>query len=176
MEPACAVAGVTDVSVVDGDQQLRELYGAAYPRLVAVVALVCSSRADAEEVVQEAFVRLLARWSTVRGYEDPEAWVRLVAFRLALNRRRRVRNMVAALRRSGSPESEPPPSTDRVDVMRALAALPTSQRQVVVLHHLLDMPVETIAAELNVAPGTVKSRLARARAALAPLLEVPDHA
>jgi RNA polymerase sigma-70 factor (ECF subfamily) len=63
-----------------------------------------------------------------------------------------------------------------VDVSRALATLPLSQREVVVLHHLLDLPVEQVAAELGVPIGTVKSRLARARSALTPLLglEVAD--
>ena len=49
----------------------------------------------------------------------------------------------------------------------ALQALPLAQRKVVVLHHLLDLPIDRVAAELGVPAGTVKSRLARARAALA---------
>jgi RNA polymerase sigma-70 factor (ECF subfamily) len=52
-------------------------------------------------------------------------------------------------------------------LMEALRALPVAQRKVVVLHHLLDLPVEQVAAELGVPVGTVKSRLARARGALA---------
>jgi RNA polymerase sigma factor (sigma-70 family) len=52
-------------------------------------------------------------------------------------------------------------------LMEALRALPVAQRKVVVLHHLLDLPVEQVAAELGVPTGTVKSRLARARISLA---------
>jgi len=68
-------------------------------------------------------------------------------------------------------------SGDGVDIARALALLPVGQRQVVVLHHLLDQPVDEIASTLGVPVGTVKSRLSRARVALAPLLreESPDH-
>ena len=58
----------------------------------------------------------------------------------------------------------------------ALARITPDQRAVVVLHHVMDLPVEQIAEELQVAPGTVKSRLARARQALAPLLEVSENA
>jgi RNA polymerase sigma-70 factor (ECF subfamily) len=61
--------------------------------------------------------------------------------------------------------------------MRALATLPLEQRQVVVLHHLLDLPVEEVARVLRLPVGTVKSRLGRARQALAPVLriEVPGR-
>jgi RNA polymerase sigma-70 factor, ECF subfamily len=52
-------------------------------------------------------------------------------------------------------------------VAEALRSLPLDQRKVVVLHHLLDLPVAQVAAELGVPVGTVKSRLARARSALA---------
>jgi len=154
---------------------VRSFYTAAYPQLVRVLALAAGDVAEAEEVVQEAFVRLLPRWATVGGYDDPEAWVRKVAFRLLANRQRRARvarRLLPTLVRAHTPS----PSSDRVDVSRALATLPLSQREVVVLHHLLDLPVEQVAAELGVPIGTVKSRLARARSALTPLLglEVAD--
>lgn len=155
---------------------VRAFYGAVYPRLVRVLALASGELAEAEEVVQEAFIRLLPRWETVGRYDDPEAWVRKVAFRLLANRQRRervARRVLPALMR---PRTDTSPSGDRVDLSRALAGLPIGQRQAVVLHHLLDLPVEQVAAELAVSVGTVKSRLARARVALAPLLglEVAD--
>ena len=52
-----------------------------------------------------------------------------------------------------------------------LAALPLAQRQVIVLHHLVGLPVEEVARELRLATGTVKSRLARGRAAMAGMLD-----
>ena len=55
-----------------------------------------------------------------------------------------------------------------------LAALPLGQRQVIVLHHLVGLPVEEVASELRLATGTVKSRLARGRAAMASTLQ-PDR-
>jgi RNA polymerase sigma-70 factor (ECF subfamily) len=148
----------------------RELYTACYARLVGVLALAAGSQAEAEDVVQEAFIRLLPRWARVCRYDDPEAWVRRVAFRLLWNRFRRARNALAALRHSRPSQNVPAPSVDPVDVGRALAALSLPQRQVVVLHHLLDLSVEQVAIELGIPVGTVKSRLGRARATLAPLL------
>lgn len=159
-----------------GGGDVRELYAASYARLVGVLTLASGDRAEAEEVVQDAFVRLLPRWSTVRRYDDPEAWVRKVAFRLLANRQRRSRVARRLLPRLARTTTQPAASADRVDVLRALAMLPLAQREVVVLHHLVDLSVELVAAELGIPVGTVKSRLTRARAALTPLLgqEVAD--
>lgn len=153
-----------------------ELYADSYSRLVGVLSLVAGDRAEAQDVVQEAFARLIPRWSTVGRYDDPEAWVRKVAFRLLSNRRRQFRRLVLG---DSTEESVPSAVEDhRTDVSRALARLPLAQRQVVVLFHLFDLSVSEVAAELRVPAGTVKSRLSRARAALAPLLreDVRDHA
>ena len=177
MEPEAAFGGVTDVRAADP----RELYAACYDRLVRVLTLVAGDRAEAEDVVQEAFVRLVPRWSKISTYDDPEAWVRAVAFRILSNRFRRSRNAVVAARRSDDMrrcvDQVAETSSDGVDIARALALLPVGQRQVVVMHHLLDLPVEEIASALGAPAGTVKSRLSRARLALAPLLHEgsPDH-
>jgi RNA polymerase sigma-70 factor (ECF subfamily) len=80
-----------------------DLYAGCYRRLVGVVALAAGSRAEAEDVVQEAFVRVLTCWTRIQGYDDPEAWVRQVAFRLLSNRRRRLRNAVLARNRALPP-------------------------------------------------------------------------
>jgi RNA polymerase sigma-70 factor (sigma-E family) len=162
--------------VGDDTGDVRALYAAAYPQLVRVLALAAGGVADAEEVVQEAFIRLLPRWATVGRYDDPEAWVRMVAFRLLANQQRRARIARRLLPALVRPQQGSSPSGDRVDVSRALSVLPLNQRQVVVLHYLLDLPVEQVAAELGIPTGTVKSRLARARVALTPLLgmEVAD--
>ncbi|WP_432993257.1 sigma-70 family RNA polymerase sigma factor [Dactylosporangium sp. CA-233914] len=150
---------------------VADLYAASYIRIVGVVALVAGSRADAEECVQEAFVRLLGRWDRVSRLESPEVWVRTVAFRLVSNRRRKARNMVQAAWRHGRVADVPPPSADSIDVPAALKTLPLGQRQVIVMHHLLGLSVNEIALALEIAPGTVKSRLGRARGVLTTLLE-----
>jgi RNA polymerase sigma-70 factor (ECF subfamily) len=148
-------------------ESVEEFYAATYPRLVGLLTVASGSRADAEEVVQDAFVRLIPRWGTVSRYDDPEAWVRLVAFRLSHSRRQRANVASRAVTRLGPVPDVAPPDAARVDADRVLAALPREHREVLVLHHALGLPVERIAKELGVPVGTVKSRLARARTAAA---------
>ena len=147
-----------------------ELYRAAAPRLVRQLLPLVRDRQEAEDVVQEAYARAFARWSTVSAYDAPEAWIRTVAMRLAISRWRRSRNALAAWHRHGPPEDLPGTSPDAVALMAALRRLPEVQRVAIVLHHLVDLSVEQVAAETGVPTGTVKTRLARGRAALAPLL------
>lgn len=150
-------------------QDLRDLYAASYFRLVGTVGAVCGDRHEAEEAVQEAFVQLMANWAKVSRYDQPEAWVRKVALRQVSNRRRKAMNGVKAALRHGPPPDIPGPTPAAVDVERALDALPPQQRAVVVLHRLGLDAAETADA-LGIPVGTVRSRLARARAALAPAL------
>lgn len=160
-----------------GDQDLCGFYADSYARLVGTVGAVCGDRHEAEEAVQDAFVRLMGHWAKISRYDDPEAWVRHVALRRVSNRRRKAVNGVRAALRHGPPPDVPSPSGAEVDLDRALAALPAPQRAVVVLHQL-GLDIDAIARELAIPHGTAKSRLARARAALAPLLreDVTDHA
>lgn len=148
---------------------LRVLYSASYRRLVAALIVVGGRREDAEEAVQEAFIRLIPRWDRVSHYDDPEAWLRLVAYRLLAKRWRR-----ASRRRSlwlSEPQARATDIDTTVDVTHAVAQLPPDQGAVVFLHYLCDTPVEDCAQQLDIPVGTVKSRLARARSALAVLLE-----
>lgn len=178
LPPAASQTGGLRPMSVERTDDVEVFYHATYQRLVGLLTLAGGSRSDAEEIAQETYIRLIPRWSTVSRYDLPEAWLRKVAFRLLAQRNRRSHNRVTAMHRAASSTASPAPSAEGVDVMRALAQLPDGQRHAVVLHHLLDLPVEQVADELGVAPGTVKSRLARARAALAPLLdlEVSDDA
>jgi RNA polymerase sigma-70 factor, ECF subfamily len=146
------------------------LYLAARTRLVVQLAAVTGEVGSAEDLVDEAFVRAWSRWRQVRGYADPEAWVRAVAFNLARDRWRRLRRQAALRMRLARPSWVEEPSVEHLDVLAALARLPQTQREAVVAHHLLDLPVDEIAEQLGVPIGTVKARLSRGRKALADLL------
>jgi RNA polymerase sigma-70 factor (ECF subfamily) len=149
------------------DGSFDDFYAAAYPRLVRTLTAISGSRADAEEVVQEAFVRLLPRWRRIQRYDQPEAWVRRVAVRQVLSRKRHRRVAVAAQHLLAEELLRPGPNGDRLDVRDVIRGLPVDQRTVLVLHHGLDLSLEQIADDIGAPLGTVKSRLHRARAAFA---------
>ena len=154
--------------------EFEELYASTFGRLVGQLFLVTGDLHEAEEVVQEAFTRAAGRWHRLRDYDLPELWVRRVAINLATDGRRRVRRRLAVLAQLDAEAAAvvPPISVDGLAVAAALATLPRRQRQVVVLHYLLDVPVGEVASQLSMPVGTVKSRLARARGALAEQLDV----
>ncbi|MEV0282890.1 SigE family RNA polymerase sigma factor [Kribbella sp. NPDC050820] len=156
---------------------LREFYSAQQPRLVGVISLLTGSRAEAEDIVQEAFVRLVPRWAKVSRYDAPEAWVRLVAVRLAANRHRDRNRLSGLFHRLPREHAEPDPA-ERYggDLEQTLAGLPMPTRQVVVLYYVCDLSVAQVADTLGIAEGTVKSRLARGREALSATLRSEDHA
>jgi RNA polymerase sigma-70 factor (ECF subfamily) len=131
---------------------------------------------EAQDVVQEAFCRALRRWPTVSRYEDPVAWVRRVAWNLAVSRWRRSRTALSFLRRQRLREPQVEgPTTDRIELIAALATLPPTLRRAIVLHYLGDMSIAEIAERENTSVGTVKSWLHRGRAALASRLHQPEH-
>ncbi|MFD5704113.1 SigE family RNA polymerase sigma factor [Streptomyces lasiicapitis] len=141
-------------------------YAATAKRLVATVYAITGDLAEAEDAVQEAYVRAWQRWGRITRDGDPLPWVRTVATRLAISTWRRTRNRVRAHFRHGPQADVPELSADRVALVEALRELPAQQRQVVVLHHLLDLPVEQVAREAGVSNGAVRTRLSRARKVL----------
>ncbi len=147
-----------------------EFYAAVYGGLVGQVYLLTRDQGEAQDVVQEAFVRALGRWRTVSELDDPVAWVRRVAINLAISRWRRQRNALVAWRRRGDSAAYDDPGVERVALVSALRTLPARQRAAVTLHYVADLPVATVARELGVPEGTIKSDLSRARTKLAAAL------
>jgi RNA polymerase sigma-70 factor, ECF subfamily len=152
---------------VPSSDDFHEFYQASYGRTVAMVAGIVGSRHEAEDVAQEAFARALVRWPRLRGYDLPEAWVRKVALRIAIDAGRRHRSWVAATLRLASlrPEQLPEPGDDLkyTPLGSALLDLPLRERQVVVLYYVADLAVDAIARECALPIGTVKTRLAAGR-------------
>lgn len=121
------------------------------------------------DVVQEALLRAWRR----RGTFNPDrgtarAW--LVAILLDRSRRHRLRRPLP-LPKVGAGVVEAP-SSDRIDVERAVARLPRRQRQVITLHYLADLSVAEVAAVLGVSESSVKTHLGAARSALRTFLEI----
>lgn len=159
--------------------EFQEFYEATYGRIVAMVTALTGDRAGAEDVAQEAFARALIRWPVLSGYDRPDAWVRRVALRIAIDDGRR-RQRVTGLRvrlsaQRQQPAAEPSDSVTFTALGTALVALPPREREVLVLHYLADLPVDAIARDCGLPAGTVKSRLAAGRRHLEQeLAQIPE--
>jgi RNA polymerase sigma-70 factor (ECF subfamily) len=147
-----------------------EFYRATSARLLRYGYAVTGDRDEAADLVQEAYARAWRHWRTLASHPTPEPWLRLTVSRLATDRWRRLRGWRMAVSRAGPGEPAPPPNEDTVLLVRALRTLPPTHRQALALYYLFDLSVEEIAAETDVAPGTVKSWLSRGRARLATVL------
>ena len=163
---------------MSGASVLEAVYHASYSRLVLQVFAMCGDLTDAEDAVQEAFVKAVGQGRRFDRVANPEAWLRTVALNHQRNSWRHgkvVRRFMGSLPpRQNAPDLGP----DHVAVVRALAELAADQREVIVLYYLADLGVAQIAHELGIPEGTVKSRLSRGRERMAPLLderEESDH-
>jgi RNA polymerase sigma-70 factor (sigma-E family) len=160
------------IAVPDDPPSFDEVYAAHYADLTVQLYAYFNDRQEAQDVVQEAFCRALARWAVVSRYEDPVAWIRRVAWNVAVSRWRRARTALRHLHRQRRVEPQVDgPSAERVALFAALAELPGPQRRALVLHYLADLSVAEIASREGVAVGTVKSSLHRGRVALAAVVE-----
>jgi RNA polymerase sigma-70 factor (ECF subfamily) len=154
---------VQDLDAVEFD----EFYLRSRDRLAVQIAALTGDPAEAVDHVQEAFIRAWARWTYVGGLDDPEGWVRRVARNLAVSRWRRARRLVL---RATPAESTISWDDDQREVVDALRTLPRTQREAIVLHHLVGLSVDEVAADLDAPAGTVKSWLSRGRRQLATVL------
>ena len=152
-----------------------EIYAAHYGDLTVQLYAYFGDRQEAQDVVQEAFCRAYARWRTMSRFDDPVAWIRRVAWNLAISRWRRRRTARSFLRRQRPVEPQVDgPEPERVALIAALATLPDNQRRAIVLRYLADLSVPEIADREGVPEGTVKSWLHRARQTLAGRLDLAD--
>jgi RNA polymerase sigma-70 factor (ECF subfamily) len=139
-------------------------------RLFGSLCLMTGSRHEAEEIAQEAFVRVLERWDRVQRLDDPTGYLFVTALNVFRKRLRRAR---IALRRSIGAE----PSEDAFDavedrevVLSALARLPMEQRAALVVTALLGYSSEEAGRMLGARPSTIRARATRARTALRDLI------
>jgi len=149
------------------EEAFDALFRREYPAIVRTAYGVLCDRQGAEDVAQEAFARLYARWPKIRSYERPGAWVRRVAIRVAV--RQKGRQPRQAPNRDELVASPDAAGLD-IDILRALSTLSPMQRAAVVLHYLHDLPVAEVAAELGCREATARVHLHRARPRLATLL------
>lgn len=135
-------------------------------RLVRACLLLTGEVADAEDLAQEALSRVLERWSEVSRMDSPAGYL----YRTAMNlNRKRLRRLAVAARRVVLDREERDDmvlTDDRVDVLRAVAALPQRQREALVLIEWLGYSADEVGSLLGIKAVSVRARLHRARTAL----------
>lgn len=142
------------------DERFPELLALAY----RVAYGVLGDRDEAHDIAAETLARAFARWGAV--HDGAPAWVATVAGRAAIDV---VRRRITARRHLAGSVPEQPAAEQpelRLDLQRALLALPQRQREVVVLRHLADRSEQETARVLGLSTGTVKSHASRGLAAL----------
>jgi RNA polymerase sigma-70 factor (sigma-E family) len=151
---------------------LEELYEREYRNLVRLASILVDDRATCEEIVQDAFVRTLASWRSVRDPGKAPAFLRSAVLNGA---RSQLRRRAVARRHPEAPPAPMPSmessSLDHQVVVLALRRLPDRQRDCVVLRYYLDLSEREIAATLGISGGSVKTHLHRGLATLAADLE-----
>jgi RNA polymerase sigma-70 factor (ECF subfamily) len=153
------------------DQALRALYQRHRVRLYTMAVRLTGNRSDAEDIVQETFVKAWRSLSAFRGEASFGTWLYRIALNLCRDLHRR--------RRPTEPEAEvatPPVSTDgiaRRRLAQALSELSHGYREVLVLHDVMELNHGEIAEILGVDIGTSKSQLHKARSKMRTHMAAP---
>jgi RNA polymerase sigma-70 factor, ECF subfamily len=160
------VPAATDVGtrVIQDPRSFEEFFEGTHRRLFGALCLVTDDRDEAEEIMQDAYLKIWERWERVAAMDEPTGFL----FRTAMNLfRSRYRRTLVALRRTGAPT----PTTDdlavvedRDEVVRALSELTPAQRAAVVMTSMFGFSSEEAARMLGTKPSTVRAHAARARA------------
>lgn len=156
-------------------------------RLFASMLQVTGSPDEAEEAVQEAFIRAFIKLDTFQRNSQFFTWLYRIAFNTALTRRRRKRAKISLDHSSesarlevvdrGEPVDEPILRRERVALVRtAMETLTDEHHSILVLRELQGFSYEEIAEVLEISIGTVRSRLSRARRQLKLAVETIERA
>jgi RNA polymerase sigma-70 factor (sigma-E family) len=170
-------SGAGEASVVeDTDALVAALFAAEATRLVSLARFFVDDRTAAEDLVQEAFIRLSRSAHRIRDPERAAAYLRSIVINLARDHNRRglvsLRHRPPAVLDEPSAEETAAARESRSEVVQALRQLPHRQRDCLVLRYYLDLPVEQIATTLGISPNSVKTHVQRGMRALASTLEV----
>jgi RNA polymerase sigma-70 factor (sigma-E family) len=139
------------------DEALSRLFEVHYADTVRLAFYLTGSWPVAEDLAQEAFVRLWRRWGRLRDHHAALGYLRTTVVNLSRSALRR-RLLELRHQQTSSQEEHEVDPVARLDIARALAGLPAGKRACVVLRHLVDLSVEETAAVLGISTGSVKSQ------------------
>lgn len=133
-----------------------EFYQQGFGRIVDVTRPLAGD--DDEDIAQEAFAIAFIRWFEVRTLDAPYAWVQVVARRLAMRKRSRDQAR-PAFERWAHTRNDPTTCELALDLTLALASLPDRHATAFERHHLDDLPISTVATELECSHGGVPDHI-----------------
>ena len=152
---------------MDRDSAFRDYVAARRPQLYRSAYLLCGDPHRAEDVVQDALVRLYVAWPRAQRANNVDAYARRIVLNSHYDQSRRPWHREKAVARGPERAAlERFPAEDAQDLWRAVRGLPEGQRKVVVLRHIWGLSVAETAADLGISEGTVKSQTSDALAAL----------
>ena len=143
-------------------------------RLLRILSVITGSRAEAEDLAQEAFTKVFERWDRVGTMEDPAGYLHRTAMNLFRNQYRRARRALGRAIGVGPEQDVFKPVEDRDAAARALGAPTPRQRAAVVLTEALGYSGEEAGSLLGIKASTVWALTHQARAALQGTVEVAD--
>jgi RNA polymerase sigma-70 factor (ECF subfamily) len=149
------------------EEEFSAFYLAEFQEVVRASYLIVHDRQRAEEIAQEAFIQLLTHWRKVSEYQQPAAWVRRVAIRMAMRSARRERLRPGLERQTSLP---PVLTAQDVDLLNAVKRLPPRQRAAVALFYFEDRPLSEVANIMGCSHAAAKVHVFNARRRLADLL------
>ncbi|MBX3384261.1 MAG: RNA polymerase sigma factor [Phycisphaeraceae bacterium] len=181
--PGASAGGPAPVSGDSADAAVPLLFERYGRRLYGLALRLCGNASDAEDMVQDVFLKAYRKWHTFRGEADPGTWLYSIAARTCKARHRRKGGidrrmpavsqlmpwnettvMRAAVQESPDDEAQRHEAVSRVQA--EIAKLPEHFRLPVVVREVMGLSVEETAGALGLTVNTVKTRLHRARLAL----------
>ena len=150
-----------------------DFYRDAKDDCLRTVVISTGDRELAQDLVAEAFARACASWRKVARHPNPRAWVIRTALNVHTDRWRSRRREMPFVQPADTGTHDPDPADPAI--IAAVRRLPERQRQVIALRLFLDLDTETTAQTLGISPGTVKSHLFRALAALREDLKLAEQ-
>ena len=174
MSEPIAIPEASAISALEASRSFEGFYDGERQLLFRRLWLVTGNRAEAEELMQEAFLRVWERWDRVGRMDDPVGYL----YRTAMNLfRKRYRRAMLAIRRSVgmAPSGDDfADADDRQTVRRVLATLPPRQRAALVLTEMLGLTAEEAGRTLGVKASTVRSLSRQGRESFRRAMGVDD--
>ncbi|NIL99774.1 MAG: sigma-70 family RNA polymerase sigma factor [Acidobacteria bacterium] len=161
------IAGLVNRAVEGDFSAYERLYHRHVGRIFALCLRMTADPATAEDLTQQAFIRGWERLDTFRGESQFAAWLRRIAVNIVLSDRRsrgrRPEHPVEDVETVTIERVARPTASEGIDLERAIAELPPRARAVFVLHDVEGYKHDEIATLLDIAAGTSKTQLHRAR-------------